>query len=118
MPQQDGHVMCNINFDDSVTLTPQEATPDANNNIVITLVDDSNGMGWVFADDPITIRNDADFTVTRNANGQITVNDNENDSRGRGNNPMTHKYTLHFVSTTHSGQTKDYDPTIKDRVRS
>lgn len=104
--------MIQIGWENQVTLQPDPAVPDADNNIVFTMVDDSNGMGWVFdQNNPITIANPKDFTVDWIANGQIKVNDNESDR----NRIPEHKYTLHFVSTQHQGRRLNFDPIIRDR---
>lgn len=113
MPE--GQVLIEIDFNNKVIATPEDVTPDASNNIEFTLVDDSNGYGWVFDErNPITIVNPADFTVTRVANGLLRVYDNENDSSDRSKPPKTHKYTLNFSSTTRQARLS-FDPKIIDR---
>lgn len=112
MPSPDGQATCTITGQTAV-ISPEEVTPDANDDVVFTL-DASRAGAWRFADEPITIVEDEDFTVTRLSDTQIRVHDNENDSRGKPS-AKTHKYTLHFV--TFDGRTHmDVDPTIKDRV--
>lgn len=107
----DGQCTITIDSNDSVSGSPDEATPDANNNLVFTLVDNS-GHGWCFADtNPIIIANPQNFTVTRNSGSQLTVTDSGLD---RANIP-THKYTMRF---TRPGRPNPmiWDPTIRDRV--
>lgn len=106
----DGYVTINIDENNNVTATPDEAKPDENNNIVFTLVDDSIGNNWVFNEtNPITIANPANFTVRRVANGELHVYDSGEDKA----RIPTHKYTLHF--TGNSNRVLNFDPMIRDR---
>ena len=106
-----GSVTITIDDNKNKTYDPDDVTPDANNQIVMTLVS-SGTKQWVFKDNPITINNGADFTWTP-ANGggtTLTVTDSEAD---KGRNP-SHNYTVHVKNN--AGEEMDIDPRILDRT--
>lgn len=85
-------------------------TPDANNQIVMTLVS-SGSKSWVFKDPPITINNPADFSWTPEDGGGtvLTVTDSNADK----SRVPQHNYTVHVKSN--DGDELDIDPKIVDR---
>lgn len=104
-----GSVTVTIDDNKNKSYDPDEVTPDANNNIVITLVS-SGTKQWVFKDNPITINNGADFTPTLQSPTVLNVYDNEDDQH----TIPTHNYTCHVKNN--AGESLDFDPVIKDRT--
>lgn len=104
-----GAVTVTIDDRKNKSYDPDEVTPDANNNVVITLVS-SGSKQWTFKPNPITITNNADFSWTLESDDTVlNVVDDEAD---RHQIPQ-HNYTCHVHNN--AGESMSFDPVIKDR---
>lgn len=105
-----GSVTISIDDNKNKTYDPTDVTPDANNNIVMSL-QSTGTKTWTYKPAPITIAADTDFSWTLDSTSTVlTVNDDEAD---RAQVPQ-HVYTVHVQSS--SGDSLDIDPIIKDRT--
>ena len=105
-----GSVTISIDDNKNKTYDPTDVTPDANNNIVMS-IQSMGSKTWTYKPTPITISADTDFSWSVDSTGTIlTVSDDEAD---RAQVPQ-HSYTVHVQSS--SGDSLDFDPIIKDRT--
>lgn len=104
-----GSVTVTIDDNKNKSYDPDEVTPDANNQVKITLVS-TGSKTWTYKPKPITIDNPANFTWSVDSTDKIlTVTDTEQDE---GSHP-THNYTCHVQNN--QGESFSFDPIIKDR---
>lgn len=105
----DGQVVVSIDDNKNKSYDPETVTPDAENNIQITLLSTGTKQ-WTFKANPITITNGADFTPQVQPGGTVlNVYDDEADRH----QIPTHQYTCHVKSN--QGDELDFDPVIRDR---
>lgn len=105
-----GTVTVSVDDQRNITYSADPVEPDANNNIVFTLVSTGPTKVWTFKEDPINISNPHDFSWTLQSSTQLNVTDTSADEA----TIPQHNYTLKIKDQ--NGNQFDFDPVIKDRT--
>ena len=110
MPSAVGTVTVTLDDNGNYTLSSEDVTPDASDNVIFTMVSTGPNKSWKFDNPPIAIVNDADFTIAPPNGGttRLVVRDSEADKA----TIPDHEYTLYAVCGTDKVA---IDPRIIDR---